>query len=336
MSLAISIIVPVFNVAPYLRQCLDSTGALGREDTEIILVNDGSTDDSGAICLEYANHWENVRLIEKTNGGLSDARNEGMKAARGKYVFFLDSDDWLVPGAIDALYCFAEENNCEAVQGGFYYAFNDHLELDNRFLSEKQPPFALERQVAMRELIKNNYVKNFAWGKLYNSDIVKRHQFPVGKYFEDSYWQHSVIDECNRYGVVPEPLYYYRQRQDSISNSIGSKALDLFDGYEERLRFIQLNYPELESLMADRLWRTAFTYYRFSNKKEFRDELNFITTQHEPLFTWKLKHSIVYLLSKYEFQYIRKPFLFLLRAYEFLTVKRLKKIKNMEPYYKQE
>ena len=77
MTLSISIIVPVYNVAPYLRQCVDSTGALGREDREVILVNDGSTDDSGAICHEYANRWENVRVIEKTNGGLSDARNEG-------------------------------------------------------------------------------------------------------------------------------------------------------------------------------------------------------------------------------------------------------------------
>lgn len=327
MSLAISIIVPVYNVAPYLRQCLDSTGALGREDAEVILVNDGSTDDSGAICQEYANHWENVRVIEKPNGGLSDARNAGMKVARGKYVCFLDSDDRLAPGAIDTLYRFAEENDCDVVQGGFYYAFDDHLELDNRYLSEKEPPFVLERQVAMRELIKNNYVKNFAWGKLYRSDIVKRHPFPVGKFFEDSYWQHLVIDDCNRYGVVPEPLYYYRQRQDSISSGMGTNALDLFDGYEERLSFIQLNYPELTSLMSDRMWRTAFAYDRYSNKKEFQDVLKRITSQYKPLFSWKLRHSIVYWLSKCESQYIRKPFLFLLRAYEFFTVKRLKKVK---------
>ncbi len=330
MSLTISIIVPVYNVSPYLGQCLDSVRAFGQKDTEVILVNDGSTDDSGAICQEYANRWENVKLIEKSNGGLSDARNEGVKVARGKYVYFLDSDDWLVPGAIDVLCRFAEQNKCDVVQGGFYYAFDDHLELDNRYLSEESPPFVLGRLDAMRELIKNNYIKNFAWGKLYRSDIVKRHQFPIGKYFEDSYWQHLIINECNQYGVVPLPLYFYRQRQDSISSSIGSKALDLFDGYEERLKFIQLNYPELVSLMADRLWRTAFTFYRYSNKNEFRDALKLITAQYEPLFTWKLRHSIVYLLSRYESQYIRKSFLFLFRVYEFFTVKRLKKIKNLE------
>ena len=326
MSICVSIIVPVFNVAPYLRQCMDSTGTLGLMDVEIIIVNDGSDDGSEDICRDYANRWENVVLIEKSNGGLSDARNEGVKVARGKYVYFLDRDDWLVPGAVDELFRFAEKNDCDVVQGGFYYAYDDHLELDNRYLSERKPSFILKRKDAMRELIKNNIVKNFAWGKLYRSEIVKRHQFPVGKYFEDSYWQHLIVDECNLYGVVPKPLYFYRQRQGSISGNLSSKSLDLFAGNEERLRFIQQKYPELAASMADRLWNNAFTYTRYGNKKEFRDVLNRITTQYKSLFSWKLKHSVVFWLSRYESQYVRKPFLFLLRAYEFFTEKRLKKI----------
>lgn len=326
----ISIIVPVYNVEAYIRQCLDSTGVLGCNNIELILVNDGSTDGSGAVCREYACRWGNVKLIEKLNGGLSDARNVGVQASRGEFIFFLDSDDWLNSVAIDTLYQFAIDNNCDVVQGGFYYAYDDYLGLDNRYLSEKKPAFVLERKDAMRELIKNNYIKNFAWGKLYRAEIVKRHQFPIGKYFEDTYWQHLIVAETNYYGVIPQPLYYYRQRSDSISGKLGVKALDLLYGYEQRLRFIQLEYPEYTSLIADRLWCNAFLFTRYSNNKEFRDELNRITFQYRMFLSHGLKKSIVFQLAKYKSNYIRRPFLFLLRVYEHYAVKRLTKVEYGE------
>lgn len=326
MTPSISVVVPVYNVEAYIRQCLNSTGVIGREDIELILVNDGSTDGSGAICQEYASRWNNVRLIDKSNGGLSDARNAGVDAASGQFIYFLDSDDWLAPDALDTLFQFAIDNDCDIVQGGFYYAFEDHLELDNRYLSEKSPAFTLERSDAMRELINNNYIKNFAWGKLYRSEYVKRHSFRVGKFFEDSYWQHLVLHEADRYGVIPQPLYYYRQRGDSISGQLGVKALDLLEGNEERLHFVLQEYPDFTSLMADRLWSNAFLYTRYSDRQEFRKALNRITSQYRTLFTSRLKKSIVFQLAKYESSIIRRPFLFLLRAYEHFAVKRLTRV----------
>lgn len=248
--MTISVIVPVYNVEGYLRICLDSLYSQIEDDMEIILVNDGSTDNSLAVCMEYAKRYKNTIVLDKENGGLSDARNAGTELATGEYIYYLDSDDWLSPGAIKTLYDYAVENQCEVVQGGFYYAYDDYLLFDNRY----KQPFSLERYEAMLELIRNKNVKNFAWGKLYRVDLVKRHQFPKGKFFEDAYWQHLVIHEVTKYGIVPFPLYYYRQRNTGISGVFSVKNLDLLKGYEERLNFINKNYPEYLFEMTEFYW----------------------------------------------------------------------------------
>lgn len=251
----ISIVIPVFNVQHYLPQCLDTLDIQTGVNMEVILVNDGSTDDSLSVCKEYIQRNSNVVLIDKENGGLSDARNAGTKAAIGDFIYYLDSDDWLAPDAIKTLYDYAIENDCEIVQGGFYYAYDEHLLYDNKY----KESFILNRHEAMLELIKNDYIKNFAWGKLYRADIVKKHPFPKGKYYEDSYWQHLIIHECKRYGVVPTPLYYYRQRNSGISGEFSLKNLDLLRGYEERLTFVQRMYPEYIKLMVSLLWRMGYS-----------------------------------------------------------------------------
>ena len=126
--------------------------------------------------------------------------------------------------------------------------------------------------------------------------------------------------------MIPQPLYCYRQRSDSISGNLGLKSLDFLAGNEERLYFIEKVYPEYVTLMADKLWKYAFICTRYSDRKEFRDALNRISVQFFPLFSKKLKCSIIDRFSKDESKFIRKPFLFMLRVYEFFTVKRLKTI----------
>lgn len=247
----ISVIIPVYNVQKYLSRCLESLYSQRNDTIEIILVNDGSTDESLNICQRYADIHSNTIIIDKENGGLSDARNAGTKAATGDYIYYLDSDDWLAPNAIKTLYDYVIENDCEIVQGGFYYAYDNYLLNDNKY----KKPFVWDRHEAMLELIKNDYVKNFAWGKLYRADVVKKHPFPKGRYYEDSYWQHLIVHECKRYGVVPTPLYYYRQRNSGISGEFSLKNLDLLRGYEERLTFVQRMYPEYVKHMVSLLWR---------------------------------------------------------------------------------
>jgi len=249
----ISVIIPVYNVQTYLSRCLDSLYSRRNDTIEIILVNDGSTDESLNICRRYADIHSNTIIIDKENGGLSDARNAGTEVATGDYIYYLDSDDWLAPNAIKLLYDYAIGNDCEIVQGGFYYAYDDHLLYDNKY----KQSFVLDRHEAMLELIKNDYVKNFAWGKLYRADIVKKHQFPKGKYYEDSYWQHLIVHECQRYGIIPSPLYYYRQRNTGISGEFSLKNLDLLRGYEERSVFVQEHYPEFNDVMSQSYYRVV-------------------------------------------------------------------------------
>ncbi len=301
-DIKVSVIIPIYNVQDYLQECLDAVYNQNGVDMEVILINDGSSDDSLSVCKAYAQRDQNVIIIDKENEGLSDARNVGTKAATGDYIYYLDSDDWLAPDAIKSLYEFAIENDCEIVQGGFYYAYDDYLLYDNKY----KKPFVLNRHEAMLELIKNDYIKNFAWGKLYRADIVKKHPFPKGKYYEDSYWQHLIIHKCKRYGVVPTPLYYYRQRNSGISGEFSLKNLDLLRGYEERLTFVQRMYPEYIKLMVSLLWRMGYSMVEMAkNTKDKKVQIEYesywigLNQRYASLIKQNLTFDIQYLTVHY-------------------------------------
>ena len=278
----ISIILPIYNVEQYLPQCLDSFIGSLPEGCEVILVNDGSTDGALAVCEACREAYPDlVKIVNKPNGGLSDARNAGTAVAEGEYIYYLDSDDWITPDAIQKLYRFAVENRCEVVQGGFYYAYEKYLLYDDRWYDETAAPFVLGRDEAMHELIRNNYIKNFAWGKLYRADIVKKYPFPVGRYFEDSYWQHLVMHDVTRYGVMPEAMYYYRQRETGISGAFSTRNLDLLRGYRERIAFVDKHYlqysDEMKALyrrLAIRMCENAYATGKADIIKTYTDYLS--------------------------------------------------------------
>lgn len=307
----ISVVVPVYNVQDYLPRCLDSLYNQDFDDIEIILVNDGSKDDSLAICKKYAQKHGRTIVVDKENGGLSDARNAGTKVAKGDFIYYLDSDDWLLPTAISTLYNYASKNNCEIVQGGFYYAYDDYLLYDN----SNHDAQVFRREEAMLELIKNEKVMDFAWGKLYRADIVKKHLFPKGKFFEDAYWQHLIINECSRYGIVPTPLYYYRQRSSGISGTFSLKSLDLLQGYEERLEFIKGYYSNYTPEMVLSLWDTFYSlmsvaYKQDDLKKAFEDYWEVLNEKYGSLFEKYLSSDLKYR--------IRKSYPSILPLYDFL------------------
>jgi glycosyltransferase involved in cell wall biosynthesis len=309
MMLTVSVVVPIYNVHEYLETCLGSL-PLCNPEIEVILVNDGATDGSKEICQRYAERYNTVRVVNKSNGGLSDARNAGIMVATGQWIYFLDGDDWLAPNAIEMLRSYAQENDCDIVQGNFFYAFPNHNDVE---LSTSNPNMILTKHEAMEQLVCNRFIKNFAWGKLYRADFVKNHLFEVGKFFEDVYWQYKMIDQCSRYGVVTVPLYYYRQREQSISGTFSEKGLDLLIGQVQRMAFIKEHYPDLMSFAFRTLWRTALTYKQFAYNssvgvqkvyKNFWQNEIVATYGSDKTDGWSKSESIAYTLSiKYPMLY---------------------------------
>lgn len=272
----ISVIVPIYNVEKWLRQCIESVQRQSYTDLEIILIDDGSTDNSPTICDEYASSDSRIVVIHKANGGLSDARNAGIKIANGDYLFFLDSDDWLHKDAIKSLVEYSMNNGCDIVQCGHWYASEGSLTFKYRYLSDSASPFTLSKSEAMRQLIYNKYYKNFAWGKLYKKKVISDHLFPVGKFFEDSYWQHLIVNEADVVGVLPKPYYYYRQRSDSISGAVSHKNIDMILGLYERLIYINDFYSQLSSLAFHKFWKAVWFFeigLRHSKNREISERL---------------------------------------------------------------
>lgn len=237
----ISVIIPVYNVEKYLKDCMESVLAQTYTDFQVVLVDDGSIDGCPGICDAYAERDARVNVIHKANGGLSDARNAGTEAAEGDWIFYLDSDDYLEQNALETLVNIQKEYQSDIVVGNYSYLYEDHEDTS-------QTPYkgicVLNNHDAMEALITGK-IQNFAWGKLIRADIAKRHLFPKGKIFEDHYWTHEIFAEVGTVVFCPSPLVHYRQRQNSISYTMNPERLDILEGWKIRTEFLGKDYPDL-------------------------------------------------------------------------------------------
>lgn len=267
----VSIIVPIYKVEKYLNRCIDSIIDQTYKNLEIILVDDGSPDMSGEIIDEYRKKDSRIISLHKKNGGLSDARNYGMKYVTGEYIFFLDSDDYIKSETIETLINLSLQYQADIVQGGFYYKYNDYLLYDNRYYTEDSKPVILNNKELMYELVLNEKVKNFAWGKLYKTKLIKDLHFKKDVLFEDVFWAHNVMRKVNIYVICHKPLTYYVQRNDSIVSNYSVKNLDIIEGLKVRHKFIEKHYSEFidESYML--LIKTIFMNYNLLIKNRNKD-----------------------------------------------------------------
>ncbi len=253
----ISVIIPVYNTAPYLRECVDSVISQTFADTQIILVDDGSDDGSAGICDEYADRFDNVSVIHKSNGGLSEARNVGMAASHGEYTFFLDSDDRIVPDTLETLLGLLNGYDADIATAGHIYWY-DNAAVPARGVDNDT---VFDREDSMRELIGNSVIKNFAWGKLYRTELLDGLSFPPGRYYEDVYWTHLVFDRAGKTVLTHRGLVYYRQRADGISYGAVHKKLDLIDGYMLRRSFAAQRYPRLVPQVDEHIMKLTLEIY---------------------------------------------------------------------------
>lgn len=255
----LTIVIPVYNVIDYLEQCLAS---LPKDSVKIIIVNDGSTDGSDVFCEKYVTANNNAILINKSNGGLSDARNAALPHISTEYVFFLDSDDYLDAQKLNEALCYATDNNLDWLQCGYAYDYPSYLLIHNKYTTAT----LITKDNAIHSLVTNSYIKNFAWGKIYKTEMIRDITFPIGKFFEDAYWQYQVLTKCNRIGIFPAITTYYRQRSGSISERFSIRNLDLLEGLLKRLRVIEHDNKFLLPTAAFHLWVLSDNFVSLAKK----------------------------------------------------------------------
>ena len=215
----VSIIVPVYNAEQYLRRCVDSILNQEYTDFELFLVNDGSTDSSGDICEEYGNKDTRVIVIQKENTGVSDSRNRALDRARGKYLQFLDSDDWITPDATRLFVRAAEEYGCDMVISDFYRVVGERLSPKGDIEEEG----VLTREEFAAHMMENpaDFYYGVLWNKLYRRDIVEEHKLRMDtdiSWCEDFMFNLEYIRYAKVFYALHAPIYYYVKRKGSLAS----------------------------------------------------------------------------------------------------------------------
>lgn len=222
----VTIIIPVYNIADYLERCIKSVIAQSYTNLEIILVDDGSTDESGRICNQYTISDNRVTVFHKKNGGLSDARNYGIDRCRGSYIMFLDGDDWVEPTIVEELYAVHQNTDVDFAQCQFMYAYENG---EMKQLDVVQPELTyFSKNEAIKSFVESGPlgISVAAWAKLYKRDVFKKIRYPKDRVHEDVVTMCDIVfSDISKVAVLNKPLYNYFQREGSISNNVNYKRL---------------------------------------------------------------------------------------------------------------
>ena len=242
----ISVIVPVYNVETYLSRCVDSILAQTYGNLEVILVDDGATDASGAICDAFAAADSRVKVIHKENGGLSSARNAGLDVASGEYIAFVDSDDWITPDAYAHLMGLAEKYDVKLVCGGRYDVNGKTGEKTVGLCPEKEEVISAEKLVG--RIFLWDGCDSSACDKLYHRSLLENFRYPEGKVCEDVPVTYKIVLAAGRAAMSDRPFYHYYHRPGSITtaNVISEKTFHFSQHTEVIYPFIREHHPNIE------------------------------------------------------------------------------------------
>lgn len=228
----VSVIVPVYKVESYLDRCVQSILCQSFSDFELILVDDGSPDNCGKICDEYARKDSRIKVIHKKNGGLSEARNYGIDSATGEWLFFLDSDDWIHPQTIEKLYEAAVENNVSVSMCGYSETNGESPAVD---VSEKA-----EMWLPKELYLKHRITSTIACAKLYKKECFKNIRYPIGKLHEDEFVTYRVLFEQEKIAFIDQPYYAYFINCEGIMNGKWKpQRLVIFEAFEQQISFFK-------------------------------------------------------------------------------------------------
>ena len=240
----VSVIIPVYNVEKYLEECLQSVCKQTLKEIEIICINDGSTDNSRQILKDFAKKDKRIVLIEQENRGVSIARNNGLRAAKGKYIAFVDSDDMVEPDFFEKLYLAAEKYNVDIAAGG-YKSMNQKgkIKTTSKFSKTGKITDATKRLEALLYIA-------YIWNKLYKKELIINNQiyFPEHRTYEDMFWTPAVAIKAQSVCTVPNTFYIYRYNENSITNTTlidEQKHKNLKEGTQFLKNFLVQNHLNL-------------------------------------------------------------------------------------------
>ena len=239
----ISVIVPVYNVRPYLKRCIDSIIAQTYSNLEILLVDDGSTDGSGELCDAYARQDARVQVIHKKNAGQAAARNDAIDIARGSYLGFVDSDDFIDCRMFEILYQDLTEHDAQ-ISIVTFQEFTEEKEV-----TVSRNLMSIECQAGekiLQKLLLEEKIGDFSWNKLYRRELFKEIRYPVGRMMEDQGIMYKLVDQCTKVTYRPIRLYFYYQRPDSTLHRRTLKFYeDKWDMGCQRYQYIREKYPDM-------------------------------------------------------------------------------------------
>lgn len=238
----ISVIVPVYNVQDYLRECIDSIINQTYENLEIILVDDGSIDDSAKICDEYEIIDNRIKVIHKTNGGVSDARNAGMKLSKGEFIQFIDSDDFIENDMIEVLYNLIKNNDAQIAICNHYVYSTTQKDCDY-----DSSITIYNKKDGLKELMLGVRIWNYVYDKLFSRKLFDELEFPTDRQFEDIIIMPKLFSRSNNIIFYNYPKYYYRQRKGSI---IANQSVSLCEEYVYAINDV-VSYMKTKNLEID-------------------------------------------------------------------------------------
>lgn len=273
----ITIIVPVYNVEKYLVRCLNSIVNQTYKNLQIILIDDGSTDNSGKICDDYSRNDHRISVIHKRNEGLSAARNEGLDIAEGKYIGFVDSDDYIELDMYEQLYKLIESTDAEMAVCEFTYIEDSGIKREKE--EELPVKTKMDADTYIKKWIDSRYKPFYvvAWNKLYKKKLFDGIRYPVDKYREDEYVIHHLVYQCSKIIYISKSFYYYKQHTGSIMKTSDVRLMDLGDALIDRYYLAKresnnLLRKETIKLLVNEIWEwKVFNHYDVNFKEKYLD-----------------------------------------------------------------
>lgn len=267
MEEIVSIIIPVYKVEKYMNRCIESIMNQTYKKIEIILVDDGSPDNCGKICDEYAKKDKRVVVVHKENGGLSDARNAGIDIAKGKYIAFVDSDDYVDNDYVEILYKAISEDKADIAISSHKVMYENGTILE-KATGERN---ILTQKETIKRILYDEGIDLSAWAKLYKKELFKTMKFPKGRLFEDAAITCKIISLTEKVSLVSKSTYNYIIRNDSITTKdFTPSKMDLITSTKEMSEYVKEKYPDLEDATNRRVmyaYLSTLSQLAMSNKR---------------------------------------------------------------------